>query len=153
VARSATKGRGSTLQTILSHPHPVISSPTEMTMLLCFHLKIAPRAPEMPEAIAGPSVPPTVQHLDLRMQDPATLRRPGSFNYDRESSKYPHEWANMAEFDMWQCAKELAYSIKLIAATVAHRKMLWTQWQHHKCSHEPSRGSTLWWQLRVLHVT
>jgi hypothetical protein len=69
------------------HPHPVISSPTEMTTFPRFRLKIAPRAPEMPEAIAGPSAPPTVQRLDLRVQDPATSRSPGSFNYDRESGK------------------------------------------------------------------
>jgi hypothetical protein len=124
-------------------PHPcTVFSPTEMTTLPRFRLKIAPRAPEMPEATAGPSTPPTVQRLDLRVEDPATSRRPGSFNYNQESSKYPHEWANMAEFDAWRRAEELAYSIELIAGHIAHRKTVWTQRRHYVCSHEPSGGST-----------
>jgi hypothetical protein len=125
------------------HPHPcTLFSPTEMTTLPRFHLKIVPRAPEMPEATARPSPPPTVQRLDLHVQDPASSRRPGSFNYDWESSKYPHEWANMAEFDAWQRVEELAYSIELIAGHIAHGKMLWTQRCHYVCSREPSGGST-----------
>ena len=63
-----------------------------------------------------------VQRLDLLVEDPATLRRPGNFNYDRESGKDPHEWANVAEFDAWRRAEELAYSVELIAATVAHER-------------------------------
>jgi hypothetical protein len=148
VAGSATKGWGSASQTALSrtlhpHLHPCsVFSPPEMTTLLCFRLKIALRAPKIPEATAGLSMPPTVQCLDLRVEDPATSRRLGSFNYDWESSKYLHEWASMAEFDAWQHAEELAYSIELIAATVAHGKTLWTQRHHYVCSHEPSGGST-----------
>ena len=83
-----------------------------------------------------------VQHLDLCVEDPAPLRRPGNFNYNQESSKDPHEWANMAKFDTWRRAKELTYSIKLIAATVAHEKTLWKQQHHYICSCEPSGGST-----------
>jgi hypothetical protein len=113
-----------------------------MTTLLHFRLKIVLHTPEMPEATARLSAPPTVQHLDLCVEDPTTSRRPGSFNYNQESSKYPHEWANMAKFDMWRRAEELAYSIKLIAATIAHGKMLWMQWCHYICSREPSGGST-----------
>ena len=136
VAGSATKGWGSTSQTALSctphpHLHPCsVFSPPEMTTLPCFRLKIALCTPKMPEVTARLSMPPTVQRLDLHVEDPATLRRPGSFNYNWESGKYLHEWANMAEFDAWQHAKELAYSIELIVATIAHGKTLWMQQRH-----------------------
>jgi hypothetical protein len=80
--------------------------------------------------------------LETVTEDPATSTRLGSFNYDRESGDYPHEWANMDEFDAWRRAEELAYSIELIGSTVAHGKTLWTQRRYYVCSRQLSGGKS-----------
>jgi hypothetical protein len=132
-------------------PHPThrVFSPLIMSMLPRFHMKVALRAPEMPEMAAGPSAPPppAMLCLDLRMEDqcaedPATSTRLGSFNYDQESGDYPHEWANMEEFDAWRRVEELAYSIELIRSTVVHGKTLWTQRRYYVCLHQLSGGKS-----------
>ena len=130
--------------------HPIQSHPppTEMTTLPHFRMKVARPTPEMPEMTTGPSAPPAVLCLDLRADDvraaraddPATSRKPGSFNYDRESGKFPHQWASMADFDEWRRTEELASSIELIASTVVRGKGLWTKRCRYICSRQLSGG-------------
>jgi hypothetical protein len=113
-----------------------------MTTLPRFRMKVAPRAPEAPEMTAGPSAPPAVLRLDLRADDPATSRKPGSFNYDRDSGQYPLEWANITEFDAWRRTEELANSIELIGSTVAHGGPLWSKRRFYVCSRQLSGGKS-----------
>jgi hypothetical protein len=111
-----------------------------MTTLPHFRLSIAPPAPEMS---TGPIAPPTQSRLDLRTVDPATSRRAGSFNYDREHG-FPLEWSNLAEFHAWRREEELAYSIELIGSTVRDGKKnpLWMKKRLFVCSRQPSGGKS-----------
>jgi hypothetical protein len=81
-------------------------------------------------------------------EDLATSRRLGSFNHDRESGLYPHEWANIAEFDVWRREEELAYSIELIISHVAHGKKLWTLRCHYVCLRQLSGGKKTQYQRK-----
>ena len=77
---------------------------------------------------------------DLCTQNPATSRKPGSFNYDHENGHFPHEWSNMAEFEVWHQEEELAYSIEFIAARVVRGDGLWTLRRCYVCSRQLSGG-------------
>jgi hypothetical protein len=100
-----------------------------MMTLLHFCIKVMLPAPETPKMTARLSAPPTINvlHLDLGTNDPATLSKLGSFNYDQDSGQYPLEWADINKFDVWCQSEELAYSIELICSTVAHGRMLWSK--------------------------
>jgi FAR1 DNA-binding domain len=110
-----------------------------MTTLPRFRLSVASRGPQ---TAIGPSAPPTVMCLDLRGDDPATSRRPGSFLHDKERGNYTHEWSTLAEFDEWRRCEELAYSIELIASTVMSGNSLWTQKRYYVCSRGRSGGAS-----------
>jgi hypothetical protein len=111
-----------------------------MTTLPPFQLDVVPPISEV-STRAGPSLPlpPTVLRLG---DDPATSRRPGSFNHDRESGLYPHEWGNLAEFDTWRQEEEITYSIQFVASRVAHGNKLWTLKRYYVCSREWSGGKS-----------
>jgi hypothetical protein len=107
-----------------------------MTTLPTYRVKVAPFAPEM---ATGPSAPPTVLCLDFN--DPATSRQPSSFLNDVETGRFPYEWGNLAEFDMWRRTEELAYSIELISKEVQKgTNGLWTLKRDYVCSRGYSGG-------------
>jgi hypothetical protein len=110
-----------------------------MTTLLCFCLSVALHTPKM---ATRPSTPPTMMHLDLGGDNPATLRQLGSFLYDKEWGDYMHEWSSWAKFDKWCQDKGLAYSIELITSTVVSENSLWTEKRHYVCSHGHSGGTS-----------
>jgi hypothetical protein len=87
---------------------------------------------------AGPDVAPLILCLDD--SDPATSRRPGSFNHDRETGLYPLIWGSLAEFDTWRQEEELANSIELIVACVEKGNKLWSLRRYYVCSREWSGG-------------
>jgi FAR1 DNA-binding domain len=105
-----------------------------MTTLPPFQLDIAPPISEV-STRAGPSL--TVLCL---ADDPATSRRLGSFNHDRETGLYPHEWGSLAEFDAWRQEEEIVYSIEFVVSRVAHGNKLWTSRRHYACSRGWSGG-------------
>jgi hypothetical protein len=110
-----------------------------MTTLPPFQLNIAPPiAPPISEVStrAGLGVP---QILCLG-DDPATSRRLGSFNHDRDTSLYLYEWSSLAEFDEWREKEEIAKSIQFMASRVAHGNKLWTLKRYYVCSREWSGG-------------
>ena len=84
--------------------------------------------------------------VDSRAENPATSTRRGSFTYDRESGKWPYEWATIAEFDIWHRQEELAYSIELIGSTVTKPPKegpnLWKQKPLFVCSRQWSGGKS-----------
>jgi hypothetical protein len=109
-----------------------------MTALPPFQLNVLSPTSEM---TTGPSGPPAGVVLcldDLCTENPATSQRLGSFNHDRESGRFPHEWRNMAEFNTWRQEEEQAYSIQFIAAHVVWGGRLWTLRHRYVCSHQLS---------------
>jgi hypothetical protein len=111
-----------------------------MTALPPFQLNVMSPTSEM---TTGPTSQPAGIVLcldDLCTQDPATSWKPESFNYDCENSHFPHEWSNMAEFEVWRWEEELAYSIEFIAAHVVRGDGLWTLRCHYVCSCQLSGG-------------
>jgi hypothetical protein len=99
-------------------------------------------APHITKIGTGPSTPPTVIHLDLRGDEPATLRRLGSFNYDKENGAYPHKWSSLADFNEWCRDEELAYSIELISLKIMPGNTLWTEKRYYVCSRGHSGGTS-----------
>jgi hypothetical protein len=85
---------------------------------------------------------PTVIHLDLRSDEPATLRWPGSFNYDKENGVYPHKWSSLANFNEWRWDEELAYTIELISLDIVPGNTLWTEKHYYVCSRRLSGGTS-----------
>lgn len=108
-----------------------------MTSLPPFQLNVATPVSEM-STRAGPTVAPLVLRLDD--DNPATSRRPGSFNYDRETGLYPFIWDSLTEFDAWRREEELANSIELIVSCVQKGDRLWMRRQYYVCSREWSGG-------------
>jgi hypothetical protein len=110
-----------------------------MTTLLHFHLSVTLCTPEM---ATGPSTPPTMMHLDLGGDDPATSCQPGSFLYNKEQGNYTHKWSSQAEFDKWRQDEGLTYSIELIVSTVVSGNSLWMEKCHYMCSCRHSGGTS-----------
>jgi hypothetical protein len=98
--------------------------------------------PHITKIGTGLSTLPTVIHLDLCGDKPATSRWPGSFNYDKENGAYPHEWSSLADFDEWRWDEELAYSIELISLKIMPGNTLWTEKHYYMCSCGHSRGAS-----------
>jgi hypothetical protein len=74
-------------------------------------------------------------------ETPANSIRKGSFNFDRESGGFAHEWSNLAEFDAWRRQEELAYSIELVTAwTSGPSRWLYTQKKIYRCSRQHTTG-------------
>jgi hypothetical protein len=122
------------LTSVLLPITPAHCHPPRMTTLPPFQLDVAPPFSEV-STRAGITV--------FRLgDDPATSRRLGSFNHDRETGLYPHEWSNLAEFDAWREEEEIAYSIKFVASRVAHGNTLWTSRHHYICSRGRSGGKS-----------
>jgi len=48
---------------------------------------------------------------------PATSRRRGGFDYDREWGLYPLAWDDLADFKAWHQEEELAYTIKILSSS------------------------------------
>ena len=125
-----------------------------MSILSRFRLPQA-QAPVSREHVGttGPSAPPLEGRLDLRVDGrscgdaprnaecPATSRRQGSFNWDRENG-YTLKWANLAEFESWHWEEERHYSIKLIASSTKAQGRLWSRRQLFICGRERSGGGT-----------
>ena len=72
---------------------------------------------------------------------PATSRRQGSFNWDRENG-YILKWADLAKFESWRQEEECIYSIELIASSTKAQGCLWSQRQLFVCGQERSGGGT-----------
>jgi hypothetical protein len=96
---------------------------------------VAPAAPEQsPRAEHRSDVPPGTT------KDPATSTKCGSYNYDQEHGGYLLEWSDFAAFDKWRQEEELRYSIELIASTVKHGELLWTEKRLYVCLRQLSGG-------------
>jgi len=120
-----------------------------MSLLLRFCL--SPALSE-PVVVAGPTAPPLMGCLDFsatsrgnipdNAKSLATLRRVGSFNWDREQGGFTCEWANLAEFELWRHVEECASSIELVASTSWTRadRKLWSRRQLFVCRRQDSGG-------------
>ena len=114
-----------------------------MSKLPPFHL--LPVSRENVEA-TGPSAPPLQLCLDLRGSScgdipgnakcPATSRRLGSYNWDRETGGFTLEWEDLAAFELWRRDEERVYSIKLIASSTKSEGRLWSRRQLFVCGRE-----------------
>ena len=139
-----------------------------MTTLPRYRLPIAPPAQAWPSApamelcldvgirtcdTAEGSVPgerPCEEHPnapdapDAPAESPATLRKRGSFIYDREHGQWPLEWEDPADFDAWRREEELLNSIDIIASSTAHggKTSLWTKRRIFVCGREWSGGKS-----------
>jgi hypothetical protein len=115
-------------------PYPVPRPIAEMMTLLHYQMEVA-------DLTTGLSAPPTMLCLDLCTNNPATSSQSSSFNYDRESGRFPHEWSNLAKFETWHQVKELTYSIELISGSIWKGKNgLWTLKRDYICSYGNSGG-------------
>ncbi|KAH9973595.1 hypothetical protein BGW80DRAFT_1497360 [Lactifluus volemus] len=111
-----------------------------MTALPPFQLNVMSPTSEMTPGPHGPPASVVLRLDDLRTDSPATSRKPGSFNYDCESGSFPEHWPNMAEFEVWRRAEELAYSIEFVAARVVRGDGLWTLRRRFVCSRQRTGG-------------
>jgi hypothetical protein len=90
-------------------------------MELC--LDVGTSALDTTEGSALAECPPEelLDTTDAPVEDPATLRKQGSFNYDQEHSQWPLEWEDLADFKAWHWDEELLHSIEIISSSTAHR--------------------------------
>jgi hypothetical protein len=111
------------------------TGPSAPSAKLCPDLGfVAPATPEQSPCTARRSdVPQGTTNA------PATSTKRGSYNYDRKHG-YLLEWSDSAAFDAWRREEELRYSIELIASTVKHRGLLWTEKRLYVCSCQLSSG-------------
>jgi hypothetical protein len=89
-----------------------------MTALPPFQLNVMLPTSEMTTRPTSQPAGVVLRLDDLCTQNLATSWKPGSFNYDYKNGHFPHEWSNMAKFEVWCREEELAYSIEFIAARV-----------------------------------
>ena len=75
-------------------------------------------------------------------ESPATSRKKGSFNWDREKGGFNLEWANLAEFDMWRRIEESTCSIQFITSTSRKGGIHSGQKKIYVCSREYFGGGT-----------
>ena len=129
---------------VSSFPHPILVPNTKMTTLPCFCLSV------VHPITTRPSTLPAKLCLDLGIigneacaalqestkhpcddidnaETPAASRKKGSFNSNWKGGKYPMEWGNLAEFDVWCWKEELTYSIKLVRSSVKCGNELWLE--------------------------
>jgi hypothetical protein len=78
------------------------------------------------------------------VEDPATSRKQGSFNYDREHGRWPLEWEDLANFEAWHWDKELLHSIEIISSSTAHggKGSLWVRCHVLICRRSWSGGKS-----------
>lgn len=116
-----------------------------MSFLPCFQLVLAPPTREI---TAGPSVPSQLC-LNLGIEPscngpessktPATSKRRGSFNWDRENG-WAIEWPNIAEFEIWLKEEQLAKTVEFVLSSTKTGNWLWTEKQTYVCSRQISGG-------------
>jgi hypothetical protein len=119
---------------------------------LCLDLGIEPGNP----GITGPCNSPQSQSVGVaelsdlgtpesscdgpeHSETPATSKRKGSFNWDRENG-WALKWASIAEFEAWLKDEQLAKSIEFILSSTKPGKWLSTQKQTYVCSRQMSGG-------------
>jgi hypothetical protein len=120
-----------------------------MSILPPFRLVV----PATPELRTGPSAPPLELCITFNTEEsesesevvdtPATSRRKGSLNWDREKGGYTHEWADFAEFTAWCQAEERAYLIEFISKTRATPRVqgaVWTERRLFECARAKSKS-------------
>jgi hypothetical protein len=119
-----------------------------MSFLPCFQLSVAPPTPGI---ATGPSAPPQPQLcLDLGIEPfpydgpetaetPATSKRKGSFNWDRENG-WTNQWASVAEFEAWLKEEQLAKSIEFVLSSTRTGNWLWAKKRTYVCSRQTSGG-------------
>ena len=73
-------------------------------------------------------------------ESPATSRRRGSFNWDREKGGFSLEWANLAEFNLWREMEEHLSCINFIASTSRPGGILFSHKQRFVCGRQNSGG-------------
>jgi hypothetical protein len=76
-------------------------------------------------------------------ESPATSKRKGSFNWDRENG-WAMEWANIAEFEIWLKEEQLAKSIDFVLSSTRPGKRLWTKKSTYVCSRQMSGGQSMY---------
>jgi hypothetical protein len=81
---------------------------------------------------------------DAPVEDPATSRKWGSFNYDWEHGRWPFEWEDLANFEAWHRDEELLHSIEIISSSTAHggKGLLWVKRRVLVCRRSWSRGKS-----------
>jgi len=82
-------------------------------------------------------------------ETPANSRRKGSLNWDREKGNYTHEWADIAEFVVWQQAEEHAYSIQFTASgnKSAPKGAMWIEQRYFVCGRQDSGGRKVYQKI------
>ena len=72
-------------------------------------------------------------------ETPATSKRRGSFNWDRENG-WEMKWAGIVDFEAWLKEEQLAKSIEFILSSTKPGKGLWSKKQTYVCSRQKSGG-------------
>ena len=75
-----------------------------------------------------------------KAESPATSRKKGSFNWDREKGGFSLEWANYAEFEKWRQTEELACSIEFSASSSRAGGIDWSRKQRFVCGRQETGG-------------
>jgi hypothetical protein len=129
----------------------IAAGPSAPPSQLCLDLGIEPRNAGITGpcnshhsvGVAGLSNPGTPEsdgpETAESFETPATSKRKGSFNWDRENG-WAMKWASMAEFEAWLKEEQLAKSIEFVLSSTRTGKWLWTKRWTYVCSRQMSGG-------------
>jgi hypothetical protein len=104
--------------------------------------------------LSDPGTPESSCNGPEHSETPATSKRKGSFNWDRENG-WALKWASIAEFEAWLKDEQLAKSIEFILSSTKPGKWLSTQKRTYVCSRQMSGGQKKYekkhpdWQRKI----
>jgi len=102
--------------------------------------EIEPRVAPEPENRALDNSSDTADNAPDTAEDPATSQKKGSFYSDKKGKYYMLEWPNIAEFDAWRRAEEIANSIEFRRSSNWAGGALWTRRRLFRCGRQFTGG-------------
>ena len=142
----------------------IAAGPSAPPSQLCFDLGIpedtgitGPRNSPQSVGVAGlndPGTPGSPCDGPRSSETPATSKRKGSFNWDRENG-WALKWACIAEFEAWLKEEQLTKSIEFVLSSTKPGKWLWAKRWTYVCSRQMSGGNKKYekrhpdWQRKI----